>query len=103
MNQQRSRRFKSIKEARSKEIKENDMFEMVKKKLKSKGIKDLPFLRKKKERFDYNCITPGTKFMDKVANCLQYYIMERYVNHGPWKGLKILLSDSNVPGEGGIN
>jgi 5'-3' exoribonuclease 2 len=100
MNQQRSRRFKSIKEARLKETKEKDLYELVRKKLKSKGIKNLPF-KEKKERFDYNCITPGTKFMDKVAKCLQYYIMERYVNHGPWKGLKILLSDSNVPGEGG--
>eukprot|EP01091_Cochliopodium_minus_P010636 TRINITY_DN285_c0_g1_i2.p1 TRINITY_DN285_c0_g1~~TRINITY_DN285_c0_g1_i2.p1 ORF type:complete len:1238 (-),score=479.98 TRINITY_DN285_c0_g1_i2:99-3812(-) len=101
MNQQRSRRFKTIREANIREKKEQDMLDKIKDKYKNKGVDNLPFLkRKKKERFDYNCITPGTTFMDKVAKCLEFYIKERYYSQKAWRNLKVIISDSNVPGEG---
>ncbi|KAI4890028.1 hypothetical protein NFI96_015514 [Prochilodus magdalenae] len=53
-----------------------------------------------KERFDSNCITPGTEFMDNLAKCLRYYVADRLTNDPGWRTLTVFLSDASVPGEG---
>uniref|UniRef100_A0A8B9MIM8 5'-3' exoribonuclease n=1 Tax=Accipiter nisus TaxID=211598 RepID=A0A8B9MIM8_9AVES len=53
-----------------------------------------------KERFDSNCITPGTEFMDNLAKCLRYYIADRLNSDPGWKNLTVILSDASAPGEG---
>ncbi|KAH0618054.1 hypothetical protein JD844_017017, partial [Phrynosoma platyrhinos] len=53
-----------------------------------------------KERFDSNCITPGTEFMDNLAKCLRYYVADRLNNDPGWKNLTVILSDASAPGEG---
>lgn len=57
---------------------------------------DLP----KKQHFDSNCITPGTPFMEQLAICLRYYVIDRLNNDPGWKNIQVILSDASVPGEG---
>ncbi|XP_026478620.1 5'-3' exoribonuclease 2 homolog [Ctenocephalides felis] len=95
MNQQRSRRFRASKETTEK------MMEMkrIKDELRSRGAA-LPPEKPKEEHFDSNCITPGTPFMDRLSKCLHYYIHSRFQSDPGWKGIKVILSDANSPGEG---
>ncbi|KAI3886687.1 hypothetical protein MKW92_008839 [Papaver armeniacum] len=71
MNQQRSRRFRTAKDA--------EMASQVS---------------------DSNIITPGTEFMERLSKALQFYVRSRLNNDPGWKHVKVILSDANVPGEG---
>lgn len=95
MNQQRSRRFRAAKEGHDKEL----TMDRLRSELIAKGAK-LPPPKEAAQRFDSNCITPGTPFMERLAIALQYYVYERLNSHPAWKNLQVILSDSNVPGEG---
>lgn len=77
MIQQRQRRFKKFYEKR--EIDE------------LKRIHNIP--NDNKEEWDTNAITPGTIFMDKLSKQLKQYFLKK-------KELKVIISDSNIPGEG---
>ncbi|CAK8690060.1 unnamed protein product [Clavelina lepadiformis] len=95
MNQQRSRRFRA-----SKESFENSRIKAdIKAELRAKGAL-LPEDDPKAEKFDSNCITPGTEFMFRLAACLRFYVLERLNNDPGWKNIEVILSDANVPGEG---
>lgn len=76
MNQQRTRRFKN---AKINKIKDD-----INKQL---GIEN-------SINWDTNAITPGTVFMNKLTNHLKYFFScKKYP-------MKVIISDSNVPGEG---
>lgn len=94
MNQQRSRRFRASKEGAELVEEKQKMREEVIQRggyLPPEGIK---------ERFDSNCITPGTEFMDNLAKCLRYYVSDRLTNDPGWRNITVFLSDASVPGEG---
>lgn len=95
MNQQRSRRFRAAKDSQIL----HETKDKLKKEIMDRGGK-LPPPDPKKMRFDSNCITPGTSFMDKLAICLRYYIYDRLTNDKGWRNIKVILSDASVPGEG---
>ena len=68
------------------------MFLKVKKQIKE----DNQIFEEEEEVWDINAITPGTLFMDKLSIQLK----SKLKTNPKFKNLKIILSDSNVPGEG---
>ncbi|EDR27303.1 5'-3' exoribonuclease, putative [Entamoeba dispar SAW760] len=92
MNQQRSRRFKSAKDAENAELKQAE----ENRNRAKNGLPEIPYVRP----FDSNCITPGTEFMSVVSKTLKKYIKERMSQSSYWNKLVVILSDSGVPGEG---
>lgn len=84
MNQQRARRFRAALDA-----------EEVKKKAIAKGL-EIPA----EAAFDSNCITPGTPFMQKLQEQLQYFINKKISEDSSWQKVRVILSGHDVPGEG---
>ncbi|XP_072396590.1 5'-3' exoribonuclease 1 isoform X2 [Diabrotica undecimpunctata] len=84
MNQQRGRRFRSAADAAKAEA------EALK-----KG-ESLPA----EERFDSNCITPGTVFMARLQEQLKYFVVDKISNDPLWQKCKVILSGHETPGEG---
>lgn len=98
MNQQRSRRFRASKESYDK----TQLIDKVKQEIQNNGglLPEDKHNHEKTEQFDSNCITPGTPFMTRLAECLRYYIRHRMNTNAAWRSIKVILSDANVPGEG---
>ena len=71
-NQQRQRRFRSASEKNEEEFK----------------------------RFDSNCITPGTKFMDYLSKYIDRYIRSNISDNLKWEHLEVIFSNEKSPGEG---
>jgi 5'-3' exoribonuclease 2 len=91
MNQQRSRRFRAAMEAKLKAAKAAELSQEQLNQVETE---------EEGEPFDSNCITPGTPFMALVAKSLQYYVLERMNSCPAWRGVRVILSDASVPGEG---
>jgi 5'-3' exonuclease len=71
-NQQRQRRFKSASEKDEEEFK----------------------------RFDSNCITPGTTFMDYLSKYIDWYVIKNISSNTDWEHLEVVFSSEKSPGEG---
>lgn len=70
--QQRQRRFRSAKE------KSNDEF----------------------RKFDSNCLTPGTKFMDFLTKYIDWFIRKQMSTDKTWQEFDVIFSNEKVAGEG---
>lgn len=51
------------------------------------------------ERFDSNCITPGTAFMVRLQEALKEFVNAKMTSK-MWQGCRIILSGHETPGEG---
>lgn len=71
-NQQRQRRFKAASEKDAEEFK----------------------------RFDSNCITPGTKFMDYLSKYIEWYVRSNISENPRWRDIEVVFSNEKSPGEG---
>lgn len=92
MNQQRSRRFRAAKEA---EQLAADL--AARENFKGKELK----IDENKQRFDSNCITPGTDFMLKLSLSLQKWVDYKLKTDPFWmNGATVIVSGPDVPGEG---
>ena len=87
MNQQRSRRFRSSKEQEQ---------------LLAEQLARTGDIIDENERFDSNCITPGTDFMYKLGLAFQKWIEFKVENDPFWveNGAEVIFSGPDVPGEG---
>ena len=95
MNQQRSRRFRTAKDADEQAAREQE--------IKANWADTVTLDGDKKQtgyHFDSNVITPGTEFMHRLSKALKLYIVEKMNTCNDWKNLVILFSDAFVPGEG---
>lgn len=55
---------------------------------------------KNKKSWDSNAITPGTPFMDLLAQSLRYWVVRKMNTDPGWKNMEVIISDASVPGEG---
>jgi 5'-3' exoribonuclease 1 len=84
MNQQRSRRFRSARdaiEARAAALRRGEP--------PPEG-----------EPFDSNCITPGTDFMARLSTHLHFFVRKQQTSDPAWQRMTVILSGHEVPGEG---
>jgi 5'-3' exonuclease len=86
MNQQRSRRFRSVKELEKVQTQANEISDT---------------LESQSSFFDSNCITPGTKFMKNLSVSFKKWLENKIKYDSEWQqGCDIIFSGSEVPGEG---
>ncbi len=52
------------------------------------------------ELFDTNAISPGTEFMFELNKKLKFFVEQKTATDPYYQGIKIILSGSDVPGEG---
>lgn len=95
MNQQRSRRFRSAEEAKTKAKEKEEAI----KEWEAMG-KTLTDEYKNEKAWDSNAITPGTPFMDLLASSLRYWVAYKMNTDPGWANLQVIISDASVPGEG---
>ena len=99
MNQQRSRRFRSAKEAKEKDEDKEEFAKM----LQSQNgglVNEGAMAMAQKKTWDSNAITPGTPFMDILAASLRYWCAYKINTDAAWEKVKVIISDATVPGEG---
>lgn len=80
MNQQRGRRFNSAKAAE---------------KLEAEAVAKGEVLPTE-DRFDSNCITPGTEFMARLHEQLKYFVANKISTDALWSKCKVILSGHEV-------
>ncbi|GMF06764.1 unnamed protein product [Ambrosiozyma monospora] len=90
MNQQRSRRFRTAKDAKF----ENEQKEQQIRDMEARGEAINEAAKQKK--WDSNSITPGTPFMDILAESLKYWVAHKLATDPGWASLQVIISDATM-------
>ena len=103
MNQQRSRRFRSSREAKEKEEARKESIALWKCMYTSVLLaifcskvillamgKEVLDDEKKQESWDSNAITPGTPFMHLLASSLRYWVVQKMNMDPGWKDVSVM-------------
>ena len=87
MNQQRSRRFRSVQEAKEKDEDKEQLIQMLR---SQKGEEWWEQRREEmsKKTWDSNQITPGTPFMFMLAACLRYWCALKLNSDPAWETVR---------------
>ena len=91
MNQQRIRRFR--KEMNNKIEEEKKEKEEINQENKSQNENETKL-------FDSNAISAGTRFMFNLTTYMKEYIINEKKNNNEWNNMEVILTGSDVPGEG---
>lgn len=83
MNQQRSRRFRSAQEAREKDENKAEFIKMLNSK-RGNVFDESITASMNKTTWDSNVITPGTPFMDILAESLRYWVAYKLNTDPAW-------------------
>ena len=51
-------------------------------------------------KFDTNCISPGTEWMDFLSKYLDHFIRSQITSNRLWEGVEVIFSNEKVAGEG---
>ncbi|CAH0519704.1 unnamed protein product [Peronospora belbahrii] len=94
LNQQRSRRFRAGMDRQVAMEKEKYM------QIKLEDEKNGQKTKSMANKFDSNCITPGTEFLSKLSQHLVYFVRQKMKSDPLWARLEVYFSGSEVPGEG---
>jgi 5'-3' exoribonuclease 2 len=100
MNQQRSRRFRSAKEAKEKDEDKESFRKLLLASQRAKGEPETEDPAEPEKTWDSNVITPGTPFMHMLSESLKYWVAYKLNTDPLWENLKVIISDASVPGEG---
>lgn len=102
MNQQRARRFRSARDAKEADEKKAEFQTLLRQQQQDSQTGDngttVDGIIKK--TWDSNVITPGTPFMFILAQSIRYWVQWKLNTDPAWAGLKVIISDASVPGEG---
>ncbi|GIX63840.1 5'-3' exoribonuclease 2 [Babesia caballi] len=94
--QQRERRFRSAQDSKKNDV----VFKTLVEEQKADAVAPDTSGGNKDFKFDPIQITPGTPFMERLTVRLQFFAHMMIHEHQAWKHLKIVVSGSDVPGEG---
>ncbi|BAM39881.1 5'-3' exoribonuclease 2 [Theileria orientalis strain Shintoku] len=94
--QQRERRFRSASEATIQQLILESLTELGDQDEDTQGEET----QKEEFKFDPIQITPGTAFMERLTTRLQFFALKMINENELWRNLKIVVSGSEVPGEG---
>ncbi|XP_026191802.1 uncharacterized protein LOC34621788 [Cyclospora cayetanensis] len=103
MNQQRARRYRAAKSAAEAAAAEENLRRadaMSDAKGQGAGSCSARKAAHTVKGFDSNCISPGTEFMASFFRHLRFFCEKKLNEDQRWRGLKVLLSGPDVPGEG---
>ena len=78
---QRARRFRSAEEAAE---------------AASKAEREGKLVANAADRFDSNCITPGTPFMARLQDHLEHFVMMKLTNDPAWRSITVILDGHEV-------